>query len=302
MRALKLFTHSEGSLIGDYAHRMSDALRRRRAEMEVRAARAEAEVAIKSRSEFLANMNHELRTPLNAIIGFATMLRDGADYSLDEEQKRTYAEYILQSADLLLGHINTILEVAALESGSVEIVGENVDLGEAMDRAIERVGVRAGADGVTIKSRDDGAGVFGWGDSERTGQAIDHLLQTAVKACGEGGRILVRTRLDERGWPEIAVRDNGAGLSDEELNEALEAFTEMHRGLDRSFSGPGIGYAVAKTFVEMQGGRFTIKSRKGQGTLVRIALPPSEHIASPQTAEAQEERNDFIVEKAHDAA
>ncbi|MBT8472719.1 MAG: HAMP domain-containing histidine kinase [Marinicaulis sp.] len=274
MQALKLLNETDGSLLSDYASRMGEALLRRQADIEIRAARVEAELAIKARSEFLANMNHELRTPLNAIIGFATMLRDNAQYEMDDEQRSGYAEYILQSADLLLGHINTVLEVAALESGGVELNDDEFDLGETLDAALERTTIRAQAAKISISRRDDKNSIAAWGDAERFGQAIDHLLQAAIKACDEGGRILVRACLDESGWPEIAVRDDGAGLTPEETNEALEAFKQVHRGLDRTFSGPGVGYAVAKTFVEMQRGKFTIKSRKGKGTLVRISLPP----------------------------
>jgi len=273
MRTPKLFAQSEGSLLADYASRMSEALVRQSAEIEVRAARVEAEIAIKARSEFLANMNHELRTPLNAIIGFATMLRDVDQYKLDEEQHYTYTEYILQSADLLLGHINTILEVAALDSSSVDMTDDAVDFSNLLDEAIERVQIRAKAACVVVEHKETVGEAIGWGDAQRTGQALDHLLQTAIKACDEGGHILVRASVNKHDWAEIAVRDDGAGLSPDALRESLDAFKQMHRGLDRSFAGPGIGYAVAKTFIEMQGGRFSIKSYEGQGTLVRISLP-----------------------------
>jgi signal transduction histidine kinase len=303
MPALKLFNQPDGSLIADYASRMSEVLARQQTEIEVRAARMEADLAIKARSEFLANMNHELRTPLNAIMGFATMLRDGEQYTLSDEQHTAYAEYILQSADLLLGHINTILEVAALESGSVELRNDAVDFCEVLDGAIERARVRADAAEVTIERRDEGAEINGWGDAERTGQAVDHLLQTAISLSAEKGRILVRACFDDHGRAEIAVRDDGAGLSPEEIKQALEAFAEPHRGLDRSFAGPGVGYAVAKTFIEMQGGAFHIKSRKGHGTLVRIALPPPGAKANPASDEdgaAQPEKPS--LEKPDDAA
>ncbi len=295
-------------MLADFGSRMTEAVVRNRAALEARAARIEAELAIKARSEFLANMNHELRTPLNAIIGFATMLRDKGDYDLDEEHQRAYAEYILQSADLLLGHINTILEVAALESGRVELRDDTVELGEVLEAAMERAKVRADAAGVTITRRDNGDVVDAWGDANRIGQAVDHLLQAAIKACHEGGRVLVRACTDETDWAEIAIRDDGVGYSAEELKDALEVFKEMHRGLDRSFSGPGVGYAVAKTFVEMQGGRFRIKSRQGQGTLVRIELPLSNECRKtpPVNASAEEKADDGAeyqsMERTHDAA
>lgn len=307
MRALQLHLLSEGSLIADYAARMGEAMSRRRAETEVRAARMEADLSIKARSEFLANMNHELRTPLNAIIGFATMLRDGADYELSEEQKRSYSEYILQSADLLLGHINTLLEVAALESGGIELKDGVVDLGAVLAGAVDGVRIRADAAGVTVERRDRCEDAFVWGDEDRLRQALDHLLQIAVKSCEKGGKALVRLRIDDDGWGEIAIRDNGAGFKPADVKEALEAFSQPDRGLNRSFSGPGVGYAVAKTFVEMQGGRFVLKSREGEGTLAVISMPPPESGASKRPDASQDPNDEAsmppaLTERADDAA
>lgn len=297
-----MFTKPEGTLLESFGARISESLVKHRAELEIQAARIEAELAIKARSEFLANMNHELRTPLNAIIGFASMLRDTDAYDLDDEQRGEYAGYVLQSADLLLGHINTILEVAALESGGVDMEGDAVELGAALSEALERAEIRADAAGVILERRDEDTEIFAWGDHDRTLQAIDHLLQAAIKSCREGGRVLARASIDDQGWAEIAIRDEGDGYTDEEIAEALEAFKELHRGLDRSFSGPGVGYAVAKTFTEMQGGQFHIKSRKGKGTLVQLTLPPASKQATSQPLDFDEETEEITVEIADDAA
>ncbi len=302
MRALKPFMTSQGSGLADYASRLGDALARQRADLEARAARAEAEIAIKSRSEFLANMNHELRTPLNAIIGFATMLRDGEEFELGEEQRRSYAEYILQSADLLLGHINTLLDVAALESGKVEIEDEAIDVSAILAEAIDRARTRASAAEVSIERLDECGPVHGWGDPQRLGQAIDHLLQTAIKMSSKGGRILVRAATAKSDWAEIAIRDEGDGLDKEALYGALDIFKETLRGLDRSWMGPGVGYAIAKTFLEMQGGCFSIDSRVGEGTLVQISLPPAAAVTRGSEETESHDGHEQPAEKQHGAA
>lgn len=298
---MQLLSQSKDSLIADYAERMGESLLRRQAELEVRTARMEADLAIKARSEFLSNMNHELRTPLNAIIGFATMLRDASTYNLGEEQQQGYAEYILQSADLLLGHINTILEIAALDSGAVEMCNDVVDMNDLLTEAIDALALRIKTAGVTIERHGQTDQVLAWGDVDRTRQTIDHLLQIAVKSSADGGNILVKARINEDGWGELAVRDNGVGFTPAELHDALEAFNQVHRGLNRPFAGPSVGYAVAKTFVEMQGGRFDIESHKDEGTLAMILLPPPQssedsHPAETDTAPVNP------AEKSHDAA
>jgi signal transduction histidine kinase len=271
---LRPFSSSTDSLITGYALRMAETMALRRAELEARNAHAEAERSIKARSEFLANMNHELRTPLNAIIGFGTMLKDVDNYDLAPEQRVTYAEYILQSADLLLGHINTLLEAAALDGGELSLEPGVIDMSAILAEAVKRAKIAADSAKVSIDVKPVEETVSGWGDNVRIGQAIDHVIRTAIKFSPQNSRILVRSVVDERGWAEIAVRDRGEGLAPEMVDKALSAFAGVNRGLDRSFAGPGIGLAIAKTFVEIQGGRFSIKSRVGEGTLVRIALPP----------------------------
>jgi two-component system cell cycle sensor histidine kinase PleC len=288
MRALNPFAANRGALIGSYTARLAEGLAVRRAEIEARTARIEAELSIKARSEFLANMNHELRTPLNAIIGFATMLRDGDVYNLSDEQRRSYAEYILQSGDLLLAHINTILETAALDSASVQLVQSDADLAQILADAVARAVIAADAAGVRIENKTAQAKLGCFADAERAGQAVDHLLRVALRASPKGGRVFVRASLSENGWPEIAVRDKGPGLSQDAIKEALTTFDQVHRGLDRSFAGPGVGYAIAKTFIEMQGGRLEIKSRLGDGVIARILLPPPQ--SGTATSEAAELR------------
>lgn len=275
MRALASFGSKGGKLIDGFSAGLAEQIAVRRAEFAARAARAEAELSIRARSEFLANMNHELRTPLNAIIGFSTMLKESETYHLGEEQRRAYAEYVIQSADLLLGHINTILETAALDSGSVAIAKGDVELGPVLKQAAERARVAASGAGVQIEDKTQGAGPRASADAERLGQALDHLLRAAVKASPKGARILVRAGASQSGAPEIAIRDHGPGYDAKTLKRALAAFSEIHRGLDRSFEGPGVGLAIAKTFVEMQGGRFDIKSKEGEGTVIRVFMPPA---------------------------
>lgn len=285
MRTLSKFNAASSTLMTAFASGMAEAMAVRRAGLTAKAARAEAEISIKARAEFLANMNHELRTPLNAIIGFTSMLKDEEAYKLSPEQRATYADYVLQSADLLLSHINTLLEAAALDGGELALETAAVDLTAALDEAVKRAKIAADAAKVVIDIKSEGAVAQGWGDNVRIGQALDHIIRTAIKFSPQGSRILVRAIAGGDGWAEIAVRDRGPGMQPEEIEKALSAFRETHRGLDRSFAGPGIGLAIAKTFVELQGGRFSVKSKPGEGTLVRIALPPPQADSAAQNDE-----------------
>lgn len=275
MRALNPFSADSGSLLANYTRRLADTMAHKRAERVAKAAHQEGELLLKSRSQFLANMNHELRTPLNAVIGFATMLKEADAYNLGSDQRRAYAEYVLQSADLLLGHINTILEIAAIEGGDLNITNAAVDLRELVRKALERIKIRAGAATVIIVDKSSEKEVYAWCDAERVAQALDHILQTAVSSSKANGQVLVRAIYNEEGQSEITVRDKGEGFSTEEAKLALGALERVHRGLDQSFAKSGAGLAIAKKFLELQDGRLVLKTRKGQGTLARLILRPN---------------------------
>ena len=289
MRAFDLLNISNGSLLAEYAARMTSAELRNRAESQVDAARTEAEMAIKARSELLSNLNHELRTPLNAIIGFATMLRQQRDFTITPDQEEEYLDYILQSADLLLGHINMLLEIASLENGEIEMNCEQIDLSGLLTDAINNAQIRAQSKSITIQRKDDGASVIGVGDKLRVHQSISHLLGAAIKSSANGSRILVRAAMNDDGAAEIVIRDEGVGFDSDELASALTSFDEVNRGLCKPFTKPGIEYAIAKFFIDMQGGHFFIKSRKGKGTLVRICVYQAADQIGPHSQEDGDE-------------
>lgn len=275
MRPIAVISAREGNLLAAYSARMADSLAVRRAARVAKNAREEAETSIRSSSEFLSNMNHELRTPLNAIIGFSTMLKEEETYALPPEQRRNYAEFILQSADLLLAHINTILSIADIDSGSLMVESDAIDVGAGLTAAVDRAAVAAAAAGVTIEVKLT-AQADAVGDNMRFGQALDHMLRAAIAASPRGGKVLARVGAAPSGGCEIAIRDFGGGYDQATINRLLNVFGETHRGLDKSLSGAPVGLAVAKCVIEMQGGSFAIESRLGKGAIVRASLPTVE--------------------------
>lgn len=282
-----LDAYKTDALLGSYVDRYSDALVRRRADVAARAAKVEAELAYKARGEFLAHMNHELRTPLNAIIGFATMMKDGHSYGLREEQTAEYLDYILQSADLLLSHINTLLEIAAAESGGAKISRQGVTVRELLEFAVEKVSSEVTQAKITISVNIAPDLPEIWVDPDKIGIAIQRLLENAFIYCNAGSQITILAqkgrRTGQKDWVYIAVKDNGIGMAPEELDRSLRVFEHIHKGLQRNYEGAGIGLPIAKSFIELNGGKFDVKSRKGIGTTVRIALPAKQPAAQDES-------------------
>lgn len=295
-------SRSSRSLLDDYIDRYSDALARRRANISLRAAKIESELAYRSRGEFLANMNHELRTPLNAIVGFATMMKDAKTYGLSEEQTGEYLDYILQSADLLLGHINTLLELAAAQSGGAKMKQRASPVSEILEEVVARAQPMADAAGVNLSlSVEDGLPEM-WIDPDKVITAFSHLVENGITYCDQEGevRLIARKgrRTDNRDWVYVAIQDNGIGMTPQELDRALRIFEQVHQGLDRKYEGVGIGLPIAKSFIELNGGRFSVKSTKGQGTTVRMALPASEASLAEGLAAPRERAAEPLVRMA----
>jgi two-component system cell cycle sensor histidine kinase PleC len=286
--------YQQKSLLESYVDRYSDTLAHRRASLKAHAAKIEAELAYKARGEFLANMNHELRTPLNAIVGFAQMLKEAKSYGLSDEQTTEYLDYILNSADLLLGHINTILELAAAESGGAKMSRREVGVHELVAGAVEQHQALAEAAGVVLDSSvDDGLPALNV-DPDKIDTALHHLIENAITYCEEGGEVSVLARPGRRinghDWVYIAVEDTGEGMTPEELDRAMRAFEQAHQGLHRKYDGTGLGLPIAKSFIELNGGRFDIKSQKGVGTKVRFALPAFDMKEQAETPAEEETR------------
>lgn len=271
-----------GSLLQDYTNRFGGAVSRRQSNVALRAAKIEAELAYRARGNFLAHMNHELRTPLNAIVGFTTMLKEAKTYNFSEEQTSEYLDYILQSAELLLGHIDTLLELAAAESGGAKMQPQAYKLDDLLNEVVETTLPIAQEVGVNLVTNiaTDLPDVFI--DPDKILKALEHLLENALSNCDNDDQISLiaksgydtsKTGQERREWVYVAIEDTGAGMTPEELNRALRVFEQIHTGLDRKFMSAGIGLPIAKSFIELNNGRFNVKSQKGVGTTVRFALP-----------------------------
>ena len=260
-------------------HRVRYILRASRAFEELRrnqqgliAARDAAEAANRSKSEFLANMSHELRTPLNAIIGFSGMMSDRMFGPMNDKYSE-YAGLIGDSGRHLLAIISDILEVAKSDANRLVLAEEQVDLGRVTTLSLTIVDEMARKAGVDYESEIEEPLPRLIGDSAKLTQILVNLLSNAIKFTPTGGRVRLRIGKRSEGGVTFRVKDTGIGMSPDQLPIALAPFGQVDSGLNRKYSGVGLGLPLTKRLVELHGGTIEIASEPGVGTEVSVHLP-----------------------------
>lgn len=255
---------------------------RKRTERDLVVAKQQAELANEMKSKFLANMSHELRTPLNSILGFTEMMERGLFGPIGNERYSDYLATIRQSGTHLLTLINNLLDLSKIEAGREELHEEDLDVAALLEAAVHAEEPRAQERGLILdcQTRDAPEGLRG--DRVKLDQIILNLLSNAIKFTPEGGRVTLAVRQTENGDCEIRVSDTGCGMDEADIPRAMSAFAQIRapylRARDR---GTGLGLPIARSLVEMHGGRLSISSQRGVGTEVSVLLP-AERVIGPK--------------------
>jgi two-component system, cell cycle sensor histidine kinase PleC len=261
----------EGSLISEFSDGLGAAVARQRSSLALSAAKVEAELASKAKSEFIANMSHELRTPLNAIIGFSEML--GTMKNPEKQKVHQYAGYITQAAEHLLTLINGILDISKIQAGKLTVYPEPLNLAEAAVGCLLIVEARAREKRIRVQNRLTGDLPLIYADPIRVKQILINLLSNAVKFTPVHGAIEIFAEPTGDGYLRLVVGDNGPGMTSQEIEIALRPFGQIKSGSGQPHEGTGLGLPICQALARLHGGHMSIQSEKGVGTRIVIELP-----------------------------
>jgi signal transduction histidine kinase len=230
----------------------------------------ELEIASQHKSQFVANMSHELRTPLAAILGYAELIQEGF-YEPQGPKSLDALTRIRSNGKHLLGLINTVLDIAKIESGQFTL-----NISEyAIESVVETV--RAATESLaqnkklTLTTSVDKPLPMGLGDEQRLTQVLLNLVGNAIKFTDAGEvSIAAGTR---NGQFAVSVTDTGPGIPLDQQTRIFDQFHQVDSSLTKAKSGTGLGLAIAKQIVEMHGGRIWVESTLGKGSMFQMELP-----------------------------
>jgi len=268
-------------LIEAEQRRLDQALRA--TNLELQAAKIEAERANLAKSDFLSSMSHELRSPLNAILGFAQLI--DSDPLRPTPRQKESLDQILQSGWYLLELINEILDLAQIESGKLSLSLEPVLLEEVLRDCQAMIEPQARTSGICIGFSHPDSPLFVKAERTRVKQIIVNLLSNAIKYNRVGGKVEVACREGPEGRVRVSVQDTGEGLSPDQLAQLFQPFNRLGQEAGAE-EGTGIGLVVSKQLVELMGGAIGVESAVGVGSAFWIELNLCNAIVLEQAAMA----------------
>jgi PAS domain S-box-containing protein len=246
---------------------------------ELTEAKQAAEKALTAKSEFLAKISHEIRTPLNAIIGFSEVMMEERFGPVGNERYRQYLKDIHASGSHLISLLNDLVDLSKIEAGKLDLTFVSVNLNDLIQQCVAIMQQQANRERVIVRTSLSATLPQIIADARSLRQIALNLLSNSVKFTGAGGQIIVSTALTDEQEVVLRVRDTGTGMSDKDLETALEPFREVATIAHWASSGTGLGLPIIKALVEANHARFRIASEIGNGTLAEVTFPTTRVLA-----------------------
>jgi signal transduction histidine kinase len=271
------FTNKQIDLVSTFADQAAIAIENVRLFEEVQARTSELaktvedlEIASQHKSQFVANMSHELRTPLAAILGYAELMQEGF-YESQGPKSLDALTRIRSNGKHLLGLINTVLDIAKIESGQFTLNMAEYAIESVVETVRSATESLAQNKKLAFKTEVAKSLPIGLGDEQRLTQVLLNLVGNAIKFTDTGE---VRVTAEAvNGHFNVTVADTGPGIPPAEQTRIFEQFHQVDSSLTKAKGGTGLGLATAKQIVEMHGGRICVDSTVGKGSTFQMKIP-----------------------------
>ena len=240
----------------------------RETERRLEDARERAEQLNNLKSALLSTMRHEVRTPLTGILGYAELLR----HALDGEPL-TFTEAITESAERLHETLESVLDLAEVESGTFSLDPEDVDVVPDVLAVADEVTAEASAKGLRVEVRTPSTPVVATIDRSAFRRVLRHVLTNAVKFTESGGVLVEMEARDGRA--RVRVSDTGIGIPESFQSQLFESFRQASTGVTRTHQGTGLGLAIAHRLATAMGGTIEVESEEGVGSVFTVSVPAS---------------------------
>ena len=241
-------------------------------EAEIRKAREGNKEAERLKNTFLNVLSHELRTPLNIVLGYSSIIRESMRDKINAED-RVYLDNLYSGSERLFKSITQMLEFAQIEAGNYKMNIETIELVGILRNSINLIKENADEKKINIKTRFLASPIFVAADSQSTENAINNLLNNAVKFTKQGFIEVEVNILDDREFAIVKIKDTGVGISSEYFDHLFRPFSQEDLNIGRNYEGNGLGLALAKRYLEKMGGSLLVDSIKGVGSTFTFTLP-----------------------------
>lgn len=249
---------------------------------ELMTAKQAAEAANRAKSEFLATMSHEIRTPMNSILGMAQVL---CSQEISDPRGREYGRVILESGRSLMAILNSILDLAKVEAGRIELDNKPWQPGQLVNDIQALFQGAAISKGLSITAIWQGPARHYMADGHRLQQMLSNLVSNAIKFTPTGFVNVVLREVDEKQGVavlEFSVSDTGVGIPDDKQNSLFQPFTQAEGSTNRRFGGTGLGLSIVRNLATLMGGSVGLESKEGEGSRFwfRINAPLAPSVAA----------------------
>lgn len=235
------------------------------------------------KSEFIANMSHELRTPLNSVIGFSELLITEPIGELNIPQTK-YLNNIHSSGKHLLQLINSILDIAKIESGRIKLALEEFSISSAIDEVDNIIMPLTKKNKINLSNQVE-AGLIIVADKIKFKQVLYNLIGNAIKFTDINGNVTIKASLlpknvklpvsirNRNDAIFVSIQDSGIGIESKYIDKIFREFEQVDSSLSRNYEGAGLGLPLTKKFIEMHGGVIWVESTVGKGSTFNFVIP-----------------------------